>query len=101
MKSGMKLKKLEVWRSIRDEIKNIQNQRPNWKDTKYRIRLLKSRFWHGMKNAKQTRIVKTDCKIIKSWGILRLCYLFYFHLIFVDEIVICALYVLRIKVESF
>jgi hypothetical protein len=29
LKTEVKLKKIEVWRLIRDEIKNTQNQRPS------------------------------------------------------------------------
>jgi len=31
LKTRVKLKKFEVWRSIRDKIENIQDQRPSWK----------------------------------------------------------------------
>lgn len=34
LKTKIKLKKLEVWKSIRYEIKNIQDRGSRWKDAK-------------------------------------------------------------------
>jgi murein L,D-transpeptidase YafK len=34
LKTRVKLKRLKVWRSIKNEIENIQDQRPNWKRCK-------------------------------------------------------------------